>query len=134
MRTTVSDKATIFAHERRNSDGSTRTVYSTTLGKKKPDNTWDNGNLYVSFSKKGGTPQIQPGQRAEIEILNGWMDFYTYPVLVNGQPQMNQNGKPKTETRWGVFINEWRYVQQAPQTQAASLPDSFAIAEDDVPW
>ena len=135
MRTTVSDKVRIFAKQMQGQNGP-YTSYSTTMSKKKQDGSWENGRMYVEFQNGTPIPENIGDKGVEIEVVNGWLTFRNYQATAGGQPMVDRNGKPVIRTAFGVHIKEWRYPQgaAAPQVQAASLPDSFAIAEDDVPW
>ena len=48
MRINVTDRARIFAKQLQGKNGA-YTSYSTSLGKKNQDGTWDNGRLFVEF-------------------------------------------------------------------------------------
>lgn len=137
MRTAVTDKTRVFAHERER-NGQKSIKYSTNMGRKNVDGTYENSNsLYVKFGKKNGTPNLKDGESADIIIKSGWMDFFNVP-----SGEYDAQGREKITTRWGIFVNEWEFAQQNVQPQQNvqqnipqqnSLPDSFAVDLDDMP-
>lgn len=84
-----------------------RAVYSTSIGKKKMDGTWDNAYINLQF-KKG----VDIADGTMIDIQNGWLTFY-----------INKDKKPI----WQIFVSEF---------EGGEIPDGFSEITDldDVPF
>lgn len=89
-------------------DFNDRAFYSTTIGKKKQDGTYDNGYINLQF-KKG----VEMGDRTTIDIKNGWLTFYL---------------KEKTPV-WQIFVSEFE-VLASPN----AIPEGFMALDDDCPF
>lgn len=85
-----------------------RASYSTSIGKKKQDDTWDNAYINLQF-KKG----VDIADGTKIDIQKGWLTFY-----------INKDKKPV----WQIFVSEF-------ESEKGSLPNGFedvtSIDEDD---
>ena len=86
-----------------------RQLYSTTIGKKKQDGTYENGYIDVQF-KKG----VNLADKTKIEVINGWLTFY-----------LNKDKKPV----WQIFINEFEQLSHIPSgfkpEDESQVPDGF---------
>lgn len=81
IKSVFTGQAMVFAKEY---DG--RTYYSTSIGKKKQDGTYENGYIDLQF-KKG----VEIPNKTKIDIKNGWLTFYL---------------KDKKPT-WQIFVSEF---------------------------
>ena len=72
-----------------------RVSYSTTLGKKLQDGTYDNAFISVKFKKGVDIPN-----RTKINITNGWLTFWK-----------TKEDKPMFE----IFANEFEGLIEAPE-------------------
>jgi hypothetical protein len=95
IRTQVTGTTKVF---RKDYEG--RALYSTSIGKKKQDGTWENAYINLQF-KKG----VDIADGTMIDIQNGWLTFY-----------MNKEGKAV----WQLFISEFE----------GEIPDGFEQVED----
>lgn len=95
IRTQITGQTKVFRK-----DYEDRALYSTSIGKKKQDGTWD--NAYINLQFKKGT-DIADGTM--IDIQNGWLTFY-----------MNKDKKPV----WQIFVSEFE----------SEIPDGFEEVED----
>lgn len=84
-----------------------RPAYSTSLGKKLQDGTYDNAFINVKF-KKG----VDIANKTKIDITNGWLTFWK-----------NKEDKPM----WEIFINE--FTSDAPQEI-----EGFTELDEDSPF
>lgn len=133
MKINVTEKARIYANERRKADGSTFTDFTTSVGKQKQDGSWENAHPRVQFAKCQ-PPQIAPGASADIIIDRGFMAFDgNYTPKANGQPIMRANGKPLEVPVYKVVVMQYHF-ENAQQPAPANIPDSFAVVDDDEAW
>lgn len=102
MRTEVTGQTKVFRK-----DFDERAVYSTSIGKKKMDGTWDNAYINLQF-RKG----VEIADGTIIDIQNGWLTFY-----------LNREKKPV----WQIFINEF----EALDVPEGAIPAGFTAIEDD---
>ena len=134
MRINVTEKARIFARTLKGQSGPYQS-YSTSMGRKKQDGTWDNARLYVEFQKDCPAPENIGDKGVEIEITDGWLVFRNYQATSGGKPMVDRDGKPIMRTAFGVHVKEWRYADgSAPRPSQVQVPDSFAVVEEDEPW
>ena len=113
MKSTFTGETMIF---RKDYEG--RQLYSTTIGKKKQDGTYENGYIDVQF-KKG----VNLADKTKIEVINGWLTFY-----------LNKDKKPV----WQIFVNEFEQLSHIPsgfkpedESQVPQIPEGFQALEDD---
>lgn len=84
-----------------------RALYSTSIGKKKQDGTWDNAYINLQF-KKG----VDIADGTMIDIKNAWLTFY-----------LNKDKKPV----WQIFISEFETLD----VPDGAIPEGFAVLEED---
>lgn len=131
MKTNVVGSARIYANERQKSDGTKRIEYSTKMGRKREDGSWENAYPRVNFGKCQ-PPQVKVGESVDIEVDEGFFSFDgNYTPKVNGQPIMRGNGKPMEVPVYKVVITKWHSAQQQKTPQ---IPSSFATIDEDEPW
>lgn len=138
MKTTITDRVRVFARQLQGKNGP-YTAYSTTMGKKNQDGTWDNSqSMYIEFQNGTPVPQNIGSKGVEIDVKEGWLTFRNYQPTSNGKPIMKPDGTPAMRTAFGIHIKSWVYPQQNRPQQAApqqtELPASFATVEDDMPF
>jgi len=132
MRIDVREKARIFARQLQGQNGP-YISYSTSMGRKKQDGSWDNARLYVEFQNGCPVPENIGPKGVEIDIVDGWLVFRNYQATTGGKPVVDKEGKPVMRTLFGVHVKEWRYADGAAPKQA-QIPDSFAVVDEDEPW
>lgn len=84
-------------------DFSNGAAYSIQIGRKKPDETWENAYMPVKF-RQG--IDIKDGTKIDVE--QGWLTFY-----------INKENKAV----WQIFINKFRQLDETPE--------GFQAIEDD---
>lgn len=110
MKTNVTDKAMIFRKDYQMNDGSTFTKYTTSMGKKKQDGTFENAYLFVRF-RKG----VDVANKTQILIKEGWLTFDKW-----------KKGD-KEETSWGIFVSDFDILD--------ANPDGYsALVDEDIPF
>ena len=97
MQSKFTGKAMVF---RRDHEG--RAYYSTSIGRKNQDGTWDNAHINLQFKR-----DIELENKTEIDIGNGWLTFY----------------KKGNIPVWQVFVNEFEVI--------GGTPDGFAALGDE---
>jgi len=85
-----------------------RALYSTSIGSKKQDGTWENAYIGLQF-KKG----VELQDRTGINIKDAFLTFY----------------KKKTgETVWGIFVMDFE------QKESDIPPELATIPEEEIPF
>ena len=96
-----------------------KVFYSTSLGQKKQDDTWENASIDVKF--KNG---VNLADKTKIEVIRGWLKFYL-------------KGKVPV---WQVFISEFEKLSGIPSgfepedENQAAIPEGFQALDDDIPF
>lgn len=105
LKTNVTGETMVFAK-----DYNDRRLYSTTLGKKNQDGTWDNGYINLQFKK-----DVKLLNKTKIDIKNGWLTFYK-----------SKDGK----SVFYIFVNEFERLADSDDP----TPDGFAQLADEIPF
>ena len=108
LNTNISGETMIFAQEKKGYK-----FYSTSLGSKNQDGTWDNAFLNVQF-KKG----VEIEDRAKIDIKKGFLSF------------RNWESGEKKGTNWYIFVLEFETVEQGKDT----TPTGFESIDEELPF
>jgi hypothetical protein len=92
-----------------------KVFYSTSLGQKKQDDTWENASIDVKF--KNG---VNLADKTKIEVTKGWLKFY-----------INKDKRPV----WQIFISEFEQLSGIPSgfEEMDSRP-GFKDLGDDIPF
>jgi hypothetical protein len=115
MKSTFEGQTMVF---RKDHEG--KVFYSTQLGKKKQDGTYDNAYIDLQFKKGVDIPN-----RTTINVENGWLTFW-----------LNKDKKPV----WQVFVSDYEVLEYGEEPQPAkkpvdekppAIPEGFQALEDD---
>lgn len=116
--TSISGKAKIFRRDTQLNNGTIYPNYSTSIGKKKPDGSWE--NAYINLGFRRGT-DIPNG--TEIDIIHGFLTFDT----------TQKNGK--TYVYWKLFVMDFEMPNNGGS--GSLVPDydeAFETDFDDTPF
>lgn len=101
MQSKFTGKTMVF---RRDYEG--RAYYSTSIGRKLQDGTYENAYINIQFKR-----DVELENKTQIDVGNGWLTFY----LKDKIPQ------------WYIFVNEFELID--------GVPEGFQqLDDDDIPF
>lgn len=113
INTQVSGRTKIFRRDTRLSDGTLYPNYSTSVGKKRQDGSWENAYINVGFRRGTDIPN-----GTEIDVINGFLTF----------DMAKKDGK--TRIYWKIFVMDY----ELPNSGASGplVPDYDEVFEPDL--